>query len=225
MWTFGNGATSNVQNPAAVTYTTAGTYTVTLIASNASGASAPVSKTITVTDPVATTPISSFTASATSGTAPLSVTMTDTSTGTPTSWLWDLGDGTTSTEQNPSLTYTLVGTYTVTLTASNADGVGTVASQVITVTPPATTTALITALSPRHGLIGTTVTILGTNFGMTGQVKFGEVLVTASSWTDTEIVFVVPDGTYGRSALVSVLPDGDAASNAVKFRFDRAPRA
>jgi len=48
LWTFGNGSTSNVQNPSAVSYTTAGTYTVTLIASNASGASAPVTRTITV---------------------------------------------------------------------------------------------------------------------------------------------------------------------------------
>jgi PKD repeat protein len=51
LWTFGNGSTSNMQNPPAVTYTTAGTYDVTLIVSNASGASAPVTQTITVTDP------------------------------------------------------------------------------------------------------------------------------------------------------------------------------
>ena len=51
LWAFGNGSTSNVQNPPAVTYTTAGTYDVTLIVSNASGASAPVTQTITVTDP------------------------------------------------------------------------------------------------------------------------------------------------------------------------------
>jgi len=36
-----------------------------------------------------------------------------------TSWMWDFGDGTTSTVQNPSHTYTAVGTYTVTVTVSN----------------------------------------------------------------------------------------------------------
>jgi PKD repeat protein len=51
LWTFGNGSTSNVQNPPVVNYTTAGTYSVTLIVSNAGGASAAVSKTITVTPP------------------------------------------------------------------------------------------------------------------------------------------------------------------------------
>src|SRR5262249_30740732 len=33
----------------------------------------------------------------------------------PTSWHWDFGDGSTSTQQNPSHTYNTNGTYTVTL--------------------------------------------------------------------------------------------------------------
>ena len=37
-------------------------------------------------------------------------------------WSWSFGDGGTSTAQNPSHTYTAAGTYTVTLTASNAYG-------------------------------------------------------------------------------------------------------
>ena len=39
--------------------------------------------------------------------------------GSVDAWLWDFGDGTTSTQQNPSHTYTTAGTYTVTLTASS----------------------------------------------------------------------------------------------------------
>jgi len=46
----------------------------------------------------------------------------DTSTNTPTSWLWNFGDGTTSTLQNPTKTYTSAGFYTVSLTATNASG-------------------------------------------------------------------------------------------------------
>ncbi|MCH6470352.1 PKD domain-containing protein [Sinomonas terrae] len=68
-------------------------------------------------------PVASFTASPTSGTAPLSVAFHDTSTGSPTSWSWDFGDGSApSTAQNPAHTYSAAGTYTVTLTASNAGG-------------------------------------------------------------------------------------------------------
>jgi PKD repeat protein len=56
------------------------------------------------------------------GTAPVAVTFTDLSTGTPTSWSWNFGDGGTSTAQNPSHTYTVAGTYNVSLTATNACG-------------------------------------------------------------------------------------------------------
>lgn len=67
-------------------------------------------------------PTANFTGSPTSGRAPLTVSFTDTSLGEPTSWLWDFGDGTTSTAQNPTKTYTAVGTYTVQLFASNTLG-------------------------------------------------------------------------------------------------------
>jgi PKD repeat protein len=44
------------------------------------------------------------------------------STGVIASWLWDFGDGETSTEQNPSHTYGNPGNYTVSLTASGPNG-------------------------------------------------------------------------------------------------------
>jgi PKD repeat protein len=80
-------------------------------------------------------PVASFTESATSGTAPLTVQFTDTSTQSPTSWQWDFGDGSTSTQQNPSVTYAAEGTYTVTMRASNAAGTSAPATTTITVAP------------------------------------------------------------------------------------------
>jgi|GEM_PF-5656708 len=56
------------------------------------------------------------------GIAPLTVAFTDKSTNSPTSWLWDFGDGATSTSQNPSHTYTTKGYFDVTLTATGPDG-------------------------------------------------------------------------------------------------------
>ena len=50
------------------------------------------------------------------------VTFNDASAGNPTSWVWDFGDGTTSTIQNPSHTYSSSGTYDVSLTISNSIG-------------------------------------------------------------------------------------------------------
>ena len=63
-----------------------------------------------------------FSGSPTSGTAPLTVNFTDISAGNPTAWQWNFGDGATSTVKNPSHTYNDAGTYTISLTASNADG-------------------------------------------------------------------------------------------------------
>jgi PKD repeat protein/ribosomal protein L40E len=57
-----------------------------------------------------------------SGNAPLTVAFTDKSTGVPTSWFWDFGDGGTSTQQSPAYTYNDPGSYTVTLTVTNAQG-------------------------------------------------------------------------------------------------------
>lgn len=49
--------------------------------------------------------------------APANVTFTNTGTNGET-WMWDFGDGTTSTDQNPAHTYSTLGTYTVALTTS-----------------------------------------------------------------------------------------------------------
>lgn len=66
--------------------------------------------------------VAGFSGAPTSGTAPLTVSFTDQSTGGPTSWVWDFGDGQQSAVQNPSHIYASPGTYTVSLTVSNASG-------------------------------------------------------------------------------------------------------
>ncbi|MFA5409772.1 MAG: PKD domain-containing protein, partial [Bacilli bacterium] len=67
-------------------------------------------------------PAGAFTASPTTGVAPLTIQFTDTSTGSPTAWSWDLGDGGTSTVQHPQHIYTTAGTYTVALTVTTNQG-------------------------------------------------------------------------------------------------------
>ena len=63
-----------------------------------------------------------FYASATSGKASFTVRFTDNSTGSPTSWSWNFGDKTTSTNRNPTHTYSTAGTYTVEETITNEAG-------------------------------------------------------------------------------------------------------
>jgi gliding motility-associated-like protein len=67
-------------------------------------------------------PVANFTAVNTSGCSPLTVQFTSTSTGNPTSYFWTFGNGNTSTLQNPSATYVSPGTYTVSLSVTNAAG-------------------------------------------------------------------------------------------------------
>ncbi len=68
-------------------------------------------------------PAADFSASATSGNAPLTVKFTDKSTGSPTAWKWSFGDGSALvTQYNPTYTYSKPGTYTVKETVSNAAG-------------------------------------------------------------------------------------------------------
>lgn len=67
-------------------------------------------------------PATAFTADKTAGCGSLTVQFTDQSQNTPTSWKWEFGDGTNSTLQNPSHTYSTAGNYDVTLTATNANG-------------------------------------------------------------------------------------------------------
>lgn len=60
--------------------------------------------------------IANFTAEPLSSSVPFTVDFTDLSLNDPTAWLWDFGDGGTSTEQHPSHTYRTIGLKTVSLT-------------------------------------------------------------------------------------------------------------
>ena len=113
-------AGTSEQNPSH-TYTATGIYQVALQAYNTLGYNS-TRKTgyITVTEPSA--PVANFTATVTSGTAPLAVQFTDISSGTPISWNWSFGDGNFSIIPNPSHTYGNYGMYTVDLTVSNPNG-------------------------------------------------------------------------------------------------------
>lgn len=66
--------------------------------------------------------VANFSSDVTTGCGTAAVNFIDQSTGNPTSWLWDFGDGSTSTQQNPTHIYLTPGSYTVKLTATNIGG-------------------------------------------------------------------------------------------------------
>ena len=119
-WSFGDGATSIQQNPTH-TYSSAGNYTVNLTVSSEAGMTTETKTGYINVNSVSSNLAASFSASPTSGNAPLSVAFTDTSTGSPASWNWTFGDGVTSTDKNPTHVYSSSGNYNVRLTVSNGN--------------------------------------------------------------------------------------------------------
>jgi PKD repeat protein len=142
--------------------------------------------------PAPTVPVSSFTASPESGTAPLAVSFTDTSTQGPTAWAWTFGDGGTSTVQNPTHTFP-AGTHTVTLTAINPAGAGTTATRTITVTPPPAGggTGITVGQSSQAVSTATTGTV---TIPKPEGVATGDVLIAQFTADDAPSVTAVPAG-------------------------------
>ncbi|PAV13689.1 cell surface protein, partial [Methanosarcina spelaei] len=124
LWDFGDNSTATEQNVSHI-YNAAGNYTVNFTVANADGSDSEVkTEYIVVSEPLPGAPVANFTATPTSGTAPLTVNFKDQSTGTVSSYAWDFNnDGNIdSTEQSPSYTYVAAGSYTVNLTVSGPGG-------------------------------------------------------------------------------------------------------
>lgn len=112
-WTFQGGSPSNSTsaNPTGITYNNAGTFDVTLVISNPSGSNS-ITKTGHIN--VSGYPNAGFTHNVVGQ----AVQFSDNSSNA-TNWLWDFGDGNSSTQQSPTHTYLTQGTYTVCLTVGN----------------------------------------------------------------------------------------------------------
>ena len=112
-WTFGNGNTSNLEDPGIQNYPSPGTYNVVLTTTANNGCQDTDFETVTVHfDPIANFTTSNVCLGQTA-------TFVDLSTYSPgdtiVSWDWDFGDATTSNLQNPTHSYLTSGTYNVTL--------------------------------------------------------------------------------------------------------------
>lgn len=112
-WDFGDGATSEQQNPRH-TFNGSGTYSVCLAVSNDSGEDIRCQDLIVVLPPEAAFQVEEL--------GDGRFRFTDESTNAPSAWRWDFGDGNSSEEQHPEHEYTAPGDYNICLTASNAAG-------------------------------------------------------------------------------------------------------
>jgi len=118
-WNFGDGGTSTALNTSH-TFTATGQYNIKLVANFGA-----CTDSITKVFPVTTKPATSFTSTGSRAgcTLPSTVQFQNTTSGGD-SYLWNFGDGTTSTDVNPTHTYTKAGIYDVTLIAFNSNGCG-----------------------------------------------------------------------------------------------------
>ena len=133
-WAFGDDGLSVEQNPFHA-YSAPGIYTVTLTVTDQNGAPGSASRQVTAKEPGTTGPVADFSSSCVG----LTCVFTDGSTGDGTLISsWDFGDnGGTSSATSPSYTYTAGGTYTVTLTITDAGGLTDQRSAPVTVAAPA----------------------------------------------------------------------------------------
>ncbi|HEX5003567.1 MAG TPA: PKD domain-containing protein, partial [Bacteroidia bacterium] len=144
-WNFGNGAISTVASPN-YTYTTGGSYPVTLIALTSNGCTDTLQLPAPIT--VNQTPVAAFTASSVSGCAPVNVSLTNLSSQlSGPAYTWNFGNGLSSNGPSPSYNYTVPGTYTLTLVVTNSSGCVDSTSQVINVLASPVVQATVSASS------------------------------------------------------------------------------
>jgi PKD repeat protein len=139
-WAFGDGGTASGTLTPSHVYTTYGTYTATLTATDSQGLSASSFLTATVNDVAPTVNIGgpyrgnaqvpvNFSGSATEPNPKEQASL---------SYLWNFGDGTTATGSSSSHAFALDGAYNVTLTATNTQGLSSTATTVVDVYPSVT---------------------------------------------------------------------------------------
>lgn len=191
LWDYGDGTQGTTT---AVThthlYTTPGSFTVSLTATNAFGSDGQTRTNYITTYAV---PVPAFTAVPTQGAAPLSVQFSNTSLNA-TSYVWVFGDGSSSTAVSPTHIYTTPGVYTVTLTASNpASSQSLTKASLITVLAPPT--PAFTA-DPTSGLNQVTVTFTNLSTNAESYVwDYGDGITSTVSSATHSHLYDVP-GVY-----------------------------
>ena len=155
-WDLGDGTSSTEPHPVH-TYNTARAYFVLLTVTDPSGLTNTCALTITVFNPpLPPVPVASQ-STPTSGDASLDVQFYSFGSYDPNQdafdYVWNFGDGTTSTAHHPNHIYTIPGTYTATLTAKDTTGLSASTSLTITVRPaPRPPLAVVSQTTPTSGI-------------------------------------------------------------------------
>ena len=206
-WDFGDGTASNVKSPTHV-YSKPGKYTAVLTATGPGGTASKTAATVINVASVAL-PAVNFSASPSTGAAPLSVAFTNTTTGSVTTWAWNFGDGTTSNVQSPTHVYSTPGSYTVVLTATGTGGTASKTGTTISVSAAPTLPVVNFSASASSGTAPLSVAFTNTTTGpvTTWAWNFGDG--TTSNLNSPTHVYSTP-GSY--SVTLTATGTGGTAS-------------
>jgi len=171
-WDFGDLTSSISQNPTHA-YTNAGSFKILLKTTNSYGCTDTISKSVIV-NPQSTPSfnVSQFSECLLNN----SFTFTDkssVSTGSISSWVWDFGDLTSSSSQNPTHVYTSAGAFKILLKTTNSNGCTDTVSKSITVNP---TPSALFAISSHNECLS------GNNFVFTDKSALSAGSITAWAW-------------------------------------------
>lgn len=200
-WNFGDSSSATGVTPTH-TYAAAGTYTITLTVTNTDGLSGSAQTTATIT-PAPQPPVASVGGPYT-GTAGVAVSFTAAGSTDPKNealtYSWNFGDGANGTGVAPTHTYATAGTYTVSVTVSNTDGLSATASTTATIAAAAQPPVAV-AGGPYTGTTGTAV-----NFSAAGSNDpKNEALTYAWSFGDGSTgTGVSPTHTYAATGTFAV---------------------
>jgi len=224
LWEFGDGGTSTIANPIH-TYTVDGEFTPTLTVTDNDGATATATTaTITIDPNQLPVAVANGTPDKANLKAPLVVDFSSAGSGdtdgTIMGYVWDFGDGSpTSTEENPTRTYTAQGVYTATLTVTDDKGGVDSADVTVTVNPDNVPPSVAISATPAFGKSPNTVTFSSTVSDSDGTIaslhwNFGDGSATSTSPN--------PVHTYGVGVFIATLTvtddDGATVTRSVEIR-------
>ena len=150
-WDFGDGNTSNEKNPFHI-YSNPGLYTVSLTISGPTGTDIEIKENyIEILSPEDVQ--ASFDLQLSGNIAPVTVTFSNSSIGTIDGYLWDFGNGETSTNLNPTYTYQEPGIYTITLTANGLANNDSVSQTISIESAAATITSILDVPDDQGGWV------------------------------------------------------------------------
>jgi PKD repeat protein len=219
-WSFGDGTFSTQPGPS-TTYSAAGPYSVTLTVTDNEGATSTASSSVTVT-PANIPPTAAFISPTCRAGVPCQFNDgSSDSDGSIASRAWTFGDGTSSTQANPSKTYLAAGSYSVALIVTDNNGATSSASGSVTVTPA--------NILPTAAFTSPACTA-----GMACQFNDGssdsDGSIASRTWTfgdGTSSTQPNPLKTYAAAGSYSVtlrVTDNDAATSSVSHSLTVAPR-